>query len=76
MNELELMREFGRRLKYELDQRWMSQKELSLETGLSTSTISYYINGERMPTLKNVLNIAYAIDCSIEDLVVTGEHIY
>lgn len=75
MSEVELIREFGENLKYELDDAWMTQKELSEETGISEATISKYINGSVMPTFKNVLNIAYALNCSIYDLVTEGEKI-
>lgn len=75
MTELELMREFGENLKAELDDAWMSQKELSEYTGISEATISYYIHGERMPSLKNVINIANALDIEVSDLVTLDEKI-
>lgn len=68
MTEIEFMQEFGKNLKEELDVAGLSQKELSDETGISESTISYYIKGERAPSLKNVINIALALDCDIDDL--------
>lgn len=73
MTEIELMQTFGQNLKNMLEDQWMSQKELAEETGISEATISYYANGERMPSMKNVINIAYVLDCDLNELIDTVE---
>lgn len=75
MTEVALMRRFGSNLKKLLDYCNMSQKELSLDTDITESTISCYIRGERMPSLKNIINIMYAIECEFEDLIDINEPI-
>ena len=47
----------------------MSQKELSEATGINESTISRYIAGNCMPTLKNVVSIMIALECEFYELV-------
>ena len=75
MSELEFMREFGKNLSDLLEDAWMTQTELAEETGLSNSTISYYVNGERMPSAKAIVNIMLVLDCEFEELVPFGEMI-
>lgn len=75
MTELELMKNFGNNLKEILEDSWMTQKELSEETGLSESMISYYIHGKRMPNMKNIINIALALDCELNELIEIKERI-
>lgn len=69
MTELELMRHFGSNLKNMLDYNNTTQRELADDIFVSEATISCYVRGERMPTLKNVINIAYALDCELSDLI-------
>lgn len=69
MTELEVMRDFGFNLKAKLQEYQMTQKELSDETGISKPTISGYVNSTHMPSFKNVLNIAYALECDISELI-------
>ena len=69
MTELELMRDFGENLKSLLDEWGMSQQELADEIDVGKSTISKYINGTGMPSLVNVINIAYVLECNIEELI-------
>ena len=42
---------FGDWLKYELENKRMSQRELAEKAGISTHTINRYIGGEWWPTL-------------------------
>lgn len=69
MTEYKLMRDFGENLQYLLEEANMSQSELAEESRLSTSTISCYIRGERMPTLKSIVNIAIALGCEYDELI-------
>lgn len=73
MTELEFMREIGDNIRNELEDAWMTQLELAEETFIDKSTISRYINGTVMPSLKNIVNIASVLDCDINDLIPTYE---
>lgn len=75
MTELELMRRFSSNLKKMLEYNNETQRELADDTGISEATISYYIRGERMPSLKNVINIAHALDCEFNELIDVYEFI-
>lgn len=75
MSEYEWLQTFGDNLRDLLIDAGMSQQELSDETGLSRSAISRYINKQKMPGLKAVINIAYALDCSLDDLIDFGDKI-
>lgn len=69
MTELQLMRRIGNNIKDMLEDAWMSQKELAEAICVSESTISCYIKAERMPSIKNLINIAFVLDCELTDLV-------
>ena len=73
MTEVEFMKIFGDSLCYELEDAWMSQQELADITGISKTTISRYVSGTQMPSLKNVINISKALDCNILDLIDSTE---
>lgn len=69
MTEIELMRDIGDNIAYELNECGITQQELADETEISEATISRYIHGKVMPSLKNLLNIALVLDCELSDLV-------
>lgn len=75
MTEVELMELVGNNIKAVLKESWMTQKELSEETGINETSISRYIQGERMPSLKNLINIANVLDCPLTDLMDADERI-
>lgn len=75
MTELTVMRDFGRNLADILEEYRMTQKELSEDTGISESTITRYIRGECMPSLKNIINIMIALECDFEELVDIPDHV-
>ena len=69
MKKNEWKYEFGANLDYLLKQYPMTRQELADATGLDRSTISNYILGKRMPTVDAILAIAYAIDCTTDELI-------
>lgn len=62
------LKTFAFRLKRKMDERFMSQMELSELTGLSTAMLSRYMNGKAMPSIRNAGLIARALDCSVYEL--------
>lgn len=53
----------------------ITQKELSEDSGLSEGTISNYIHKKQMPGIKAIINLAYALDISIDDFIDFGDKI-
>lgn len=75
MSELEWMDIFGDNLKSLLEEQWMSQQELADATGISKSTISKYIHKQCMPSVAALVNIAYALNCEIDDILYFGDRL-
>lgn len=75
MSELEWLNEFGDKLKEQLDEFDMSQKELAKEANLAESTISYYIQKQKMPSIRSVINICWVLGIEIDDLINFGRPI-
>lgn len=75
MSELEWLDIFIDNLKDMMKDVGMSQRELANITGLSDATVSNYIHKRQLPGVKAIVNIAYAFDCDIGDLVDFGEPI-
>lgn len=75
MTEAEWLDIFSNNLIDMLNEQGYSQEELAYETNLSQSTISKYINKKQLPSLKAIINIAYALDCGIDELIDFGEKI-
>lgn len=75
MTEIEWMNIFGDNLKDILNEYNMTQKELAEASNLNEATISRYIKKQRMPTMKAIINIAYALDCDVGELIDFDESI-
>lgn len=56
---------FVQRLKKAMDERNMSQTDLSALTGIGKSSISQYLSGKNEPTDKRLEEIADALECSV-----------
>lgn len=69
MTQDEWMGLFSDNLASLMRERNMTQKELAEETGLSKGAVNKYVNGTRMPGAKAILNISYALDCDLMDLI-------
>lgn len=63
------MLEITRRLVELINEKNLTQKDLSMITGLTESTISRYVSGDRIPRGKNLDKLAKALDTSVEDLM-------
>ena len=58
-----------------LQEQGMAQSELARDTGLSVSRISDYINKKTTPTVFAIINMAYALDVDVNELVDFDERI-
>ena len=72
MSEMEWLDLFGDNLVYIMRHTKTTQRKLAEKTGLSQGTISKYINKQQIPGVKAIVNIAYALDCSTDDLIDLG----
>lgn len=75
MSELEWLDIFGDNLKVMIESAGYTQRDLADETGLAESTISRYIAKKQMPCIRALVNIAYVLDCSLDDLMDFGDNI-
>ena len=75
MTESQWMQCFSNKLKELLDYANMTQLDLAIESGLSTSVISRYLNCITMPKASALVNLAYALNCSVDELVDFGSKI-
>lgn len=53
----------------------ISQKELAELADISIGTISKLVRGKQIPTIRALLNISYALRCTVDELVDFGEPI-
>lgn len=75
MTEAQWMQCFSKKLKDQLEYANMTQLDLAIESGLSTSVISRYLNCITMPKASALVNLAYALNCSVDELVDFGSRI-
>ena len=69
MDEKEFAHLIGDAIKEQLEESWMTQKELAFYSGIAESTINRYVHGDIMPSLKNLLNISVTLGCQLNDLI-------
>lgn len=69
MTEADLLITFSNNLRYMMSEHCINQSELSRESGISRQAINSYLNAQRMPSLKAVINLSYALNCDLDDLV-------
>ena len=61
----------GDRIKELRQKANLTQAELADESGLNRATINRYLNKQRMPDLRSLINICYILECEVTDLVPT-----
>lgn len=76
MSEVEWMDIFGDNLRDILKEQNMSRRELAQVLGLSEVTISNYINKKQMPTMEVIVNMAYELSISVDELINFGDRVY
>ena len=75
MTEMEWLRQFSERLREEMEGCDMTQKDLAHEAGLSEPTISHYLNAQRLPSIKSIVNICFVLGIDIDVLTNFGKSI-
>lgn len=75
MSEIEWLDIFGDNLNDMLQEARMTQRELADESGLSEATVSGYIHKKKIPGLKAIINMAYALNCPTDELIDFGDRI-
>lgn len=69
MTELDVIDIFGNNLESILCEKNISQNRLAKEMNLDKSTISRYINKERLPTMKSFINLCVVLECDPYELL-------
>lgn len=75
MHEQEWLDQFGENLRSMMRECGYSQRELADRAGISESAISRYLNSSQVPKATILVNIAYVLDCSLDDLMDFGERV-
>lgn len=75
MRQAEWKRIFSANLIDILKEKGMTQRQLARDSGVSIGMISDYINGQRVPGIIPVINMAYALDMDVGELVDFDERV-
>lgn len=75
MSEVELIDIFADNLRDIMQEVGITQSELADESGLSRATINRYLEKQRLPTLKALINICDVLDCDLDELIPTYDQI-
>ena len=73
MSEVEWLDIFSTNLQELMRQSRLSQRDLARYSKLSEATISSYINKFKMPSVKSILAISYALGVDVSELIDFGE---
>lgn len=66
MTRYEWLCKFRLKLRQLMEEKGVTQRELADKLYVSEATVSKYINGELMPSVRMVINISYALNVSID----------
>lgn len=75
MSEMQWLNIFAGNLVDIMEERGYNQEQLAESSGVSQASISRYIRKKQMPNVKAIINIAYAMDCDVEELIDFGDTI-
>jgi len=75
MRQSEWKNIFGNNLADILIEKKMSQAQLARDSGVSMAMISDYINKRSVPGVFAIINIAYALDMDIGELIDFGDQV-
>lgn len=60
---------FAERLRELMDEKGVNQRQLEKETGLSNQAISFWLSGQRLPSLGSMWDLADFFHCSVDYLI-------
>lgn len=69
MSEQEWLDIFGDNLRDMLEEAYMSQEELADAIGVTRATVNRYINKQRIPSVKAIINMSMVFGCTIDELI-------
>lgn len=76
MTEQEWRNKFARAVRINMRCKLrIDQKELARRSGLSEMTISRYVRGERSPGAREIINLANALECTTDELIMFGDYV-
>lgn len=75
MTQTEWKNIFGNNLVNILREKGMSQVQLAKDSGISMAMISDYINRRSVPGTFAIINMAYALDMEVSELVDFGDRV-
>ena len=58
-----------------LEDRGMTQRDLAEDSDLPVATIANYTTKRATPSIKAIINMAYALDVSVDELIDFGDRI-
>jgi transcriptional regulator with XRE-family HTH domain len=76
MTQHEWRETFGDNLDDILQEKGVTQAQLARDTGISVGRISEYINRRSTPSIFAIINMAYALDMDVGELVDFGDRVY
>ena len=66
---------FSENLEAILREKGMSQRQLAIDSGVSAAMISDYINKRQIPGIPAAINMAYALDMDVGELIDFDERV-
>lgn len=75
MTEREWRKLFADRLQSMMRCSNASRQGVIRAADISEGSLSYYLSAQKTPSFKNIINLAYTLGCTIEDLIDFGEQI-
>ena len=75
MTEYEFLEEMSENLRKMMKRRDISQTMLAKMTGIDRTSINRYSKGVSAPSLRNLTNICWALECDLDDIIVAWDYI-
>ena len=69
MSDQQWLKEFSNKLRRKMISESVLQKELSMLSGVSETTISRYLAGTQMPKVRHLIQLAKALSATIYELI-------
>ena len=75
VSEQEWLDIFSENMSELMKEQGYTQKELAYDSGLPEGSISYYLRGLKIPTIKSALKLAHVFNISLDDFIDFGSDI-